>query len=198
MTEFNSRSGTTSKLEVPNFDHLIPPRFEETPGGKATLRATTAMEASAEELRQVTGLVGQVSSRVSELHEIVISQLLPTWVTNLKDSADAAQQSLNVSLSGVKVALWTAAGSAILACLLTLWQVSIAHDYKVENDQQQARMEVILKAQLKATQALNANLSGELSKSRDELARLSKSVSVNTRSSKPDNKGKAPAPKRGR
>lgn len=164
--------------EFPTIAPFTPPRFEDTPGGRAALRATKAMEASAEELQQVTGLVGVMSSRVSELHELVLTEVMPTWVENLKEGAESAQKSFKVSLVGVKVALWTAAASAVIACALTVWQLWIARDYKLENDKQQDRIELLLQQQLKSSQELNKVLSSELRRTREELAKLNRTAAV--------------------
>lgn len=172
------------QLNIHTTPPFIVPKFEETPGGRAALRAAKAMEKSAEELQQVTGYVGVMSSRLSELHELVVTEVMPKWVENLKESAESTQKSFSVSLFGVKVALWTAAASAFIACALTAWQLWIARDYKIENDKQQDRIELLLQEQLKSSQKLNQILGTELAKTRDELARLNKANAVKPVSSR--------------
>jgi hypothetical protein len=164
--------------ELSTLPTFTPPKFENTPGGRAAIRATAAMEASAKELQEVTGLVGVMSTRLSELHELVLTEVMPTWVENLKEGAESAQESFKVSLFGVKVALWTAAASAVIACALTGWQLWIARDYKQENDNQQDRIELLLQQQLKSSQELNRVLGSELTRTREELAKLNRTAAV--------------------
>lgn len=161
-------------LEMPQ--HRIPelymPKFEETPIGRAAI----ASEDSATQLREVAGLVGDMADKLANLHTVFLTEVIPQWVKSLDGNAEAMKQSFRNAEENLKWAKWALIASVVVTILTTLWQIWIAREYKLENDQQQSDSVLIMKEQLKASQELNKQLKADAMQLKDELLKLQQSV----------------------
>ena len=141
------------------------PKVDQTPIG----RAANAAEASADQLQEVSGLVGQMVDQLGKLHTLFLTQVIPQWVKNLSDSAKAT----NTSIGLAKQAIYWSIGVTVL---MTCWQLWIAREYKLDNDRQQLTSEVLLRNQLQISQGLNAQLSADFQKLQKEVIKLNQTM----------------------
>lgn len=135
-----------------------PPKFEETPVGRTAARAAMASEESAKQLTEVAGLMGTMAEQMAGLQTLFLSEVLPQWVQNLEDGANATRTTLRQAESSLSWAKWALVASVVVSVLMTGWQVWLAREYKLENDRQQENTELLLRQQLKAAQDLNTQL----------------------------------------
>lgn len=135
-----------------------PPKFEETVAGKTAARAATASEESAKQLTEVAGLMGTMAEQMAGLQTVFLSEVLPQWVQNLEDGANATRTTLRQAETSLSWAKWALVASVVVSIAMTGWQVWLAREYKLENDKQQENTELLLRQQLKAAQDLNAQL----------------------------------------
>lgn len=119
---------------------IMPPRFEETPMGRAILE-------SLENSRQVTEKMDHLVVDVAGLNQTLVQDVLPAWFNKIKEDQAAAKSALNHTVVAVIV-------SAIVTIAVTCWQVSVANSIDRENYEQQKRSEAILREQLAAQQKL--------------------------------------------
>lgn len=141
------------------------PKVDQTPIG----RAANAAEASADQLQEVSGLVGQMVDQLGKLHTLFLTQVIPQWVKNLSDSAKAT----NTSIGLAKQAIYWSIGVTVL---MTCWQLWIAREYKLDNDRQQLTSEALLRNQLQISQDLNAQLSGDFQRLQKEVIKLNQTM----------------------
>ena len=154
---------------------LYMPKFEDTPIGRAAI----ASEDSATQLREVAGLVGDMADKLANLHTVFLTEVIPQWVSSLKLNGEAMNQSLqnaDDNLRWAKWAKWALIASVIVILATTVWQIWIAHDYKLENDTQQTDALLIMKEQLKASQELNKQLTTDSMQLKKDLVKLQQSV----------------------
>ena len=167
------------EMPEPRIPKLYMPKFEETPIGRATI----ASEDSATQLRQVAGLVGDMADKLANLHTVFLTEVIPQWVKSLEENAGAMQQSLSNAEDNLtnaeenlKWAKWALIASVVVTILMTIWQIWIAREYKLENDKQQTASVLIMKEQLKASQELNKQLKTDAVQLKEELVKLQQSV----------------------
>lgn len=160
------------EMPEPRIPKLYMPKFEETPIGRATI----ASEDSATQLRQVAGLVGDMADKLANLHTVFLTEVIPQWVKSLEENAGAMQQSLSNAEENLKWAKWALIASVVVTILMTIWQIWIAREYKLENDKQQTASVLIMKEQLKASQELNKQLKTDAVQLKEELVKLQQSV----------------------
>lgn len=141
------------------------PRMEETPMGRAAIAA----EESADQLQEVSGLVGQMVEQLGKLHTLFLTEVIPQWVRNLEDGAKAT----NTSIGLAKKAIYLSIGVTVL---MTCWQLWVAREYKLENDKQQATSEALFRKQLEVSQELNTQLTADSKRLQEELSKLSQAV----------------------
>ena len=151
---------------------LYMPKFEDSPIGRAAI----ASEDSATQLREVAGLVGDMADKLANLHTVFLTEVIPQWVSSLKANGVAMNKSLKNADDNLKWAKWALMGSVVVTILMTIWQIMIAHDYKVENDKQQSDALLIMKEQLETSQQLNKQLTTESIQVKKELIKLQQSV----------------------
>jgi hypothetical protein len=165
---------TTPNLNL-NVERFIPPRFEETAAGRTAARAAEASEEAAAQLREVAGIIGQMSAHVEKLQTTFIVDVLPQWRKELDDGANAT----NANLQQAKDSLWWTKWAVITSIAVTLattgWQLSVARMYKLEDDEQQKVTEQLLREQLQAARDLNKQLAADSKLLRDEVAALRQS-----------------------
>lgn len=161
-------------LEMPQhrMPELYMPKFEETPIGRATI----ASEDSATQLREVAGLVGDMADKLATLHTVFLTEVIPQWVKSLDENAEAMKQSFHNADENLKWAKWALIASVVVTIFMTVWQIWIAREYKLENDKQQSDSVLIMKEQLKASQELNKQLKTDAMQLKDELLKLQQSV----------------------
>ena len=151
---------------------LYMPKFEDTPIGRAAI----ASEDSATQLREVAGLVGDMADKLANLHTVFLTEVIPQWVSSLKVNGEAMNQSLQNAEDNLRWAKWALMASVVVTILMTVWQIRIAHNYKVENDKQQSDALLILKKQLETSQQLNSQLRIDSIQFKKDLVKLQQSV----------------------
>lgn len=168
------RQAQTPRLNAQTLDIPIyrPPPVSETPMGRAAI----AGEESARQLREVAGLAGQMTDKIANLSEVMLTKVLPEWFRNLKDGSDATNDSLEQAKTSVNLAKKAIIWSIVVTVAMTMWQLWIARAYKLENDAQQTTSEALMRAQLKETQALNMQLAEDSRKLNEQLERVSQAL----------------------
>lgn len=163
--------GSTSSLAMPSIggtlkaakrnvdlDALRPPRFEETAAGRTAARAASASEESARQLTEVAGLMGTMADGMASLQTVFLSEVLPKWFRDLEEGGDATRTTLRQAESSLEWAKWALVASVVVSLMMTGWQIWLAREYKLENDAQQDRSELLMQQQLTALQELNKEL----------------------------------------
>ena len=157
---------------------ILPPKFEETPVGRAASRVAIAGEESARQLGEVAGLVGQMVEEMAKLQTSVQMEVLPQWYKNIEDSSDATnkilnqtEKTLNQTEKSLYWARWALIASVIVTVTMTGWQLWIGHQYKLENDAQQNTSESLMRQQLSAAQELNKLIAHSMRRT-EELAKM--------------------------
>lgn len=161
-----------SEMPQPRMPELYRPKFEETPMGRAAI----ASEDSAAQLREVAGLVGDMADKLANLHTVFLTEVIPQWVKSLEGNAEAMNISLGNTEKSIKWAKWALIASVVVTIAMTAWQIRIASNYKLDNDQQQTDALLIMKEQLKASQELNKQLKTDTMQLKEELVKLQQSV----------------------
>lgn len=151
---------------------LYMPKFEETPIGRAAI----ASEDSATQLREVAGLVGDMADKLATLHTVFLTEVIPQWVDSLEKNSGAMRTTLSQTEKSLFWAKWALFASVVVTILMTVWQIWVAREYKLENDQQQSDSVLIMKEQLKASQELNKQLKVDAMQLKDELLKLHQSM----------------------
>lgn len=162
----------TLEIPVPRMPELYMPKFEETPIGRAAI----ASEDSATQLREVAGLVGDMADRLAALHTVFLTEIIPQWVDSLEKNSGAINTSLAQAEESLFWAKWALIASVFVTIAMTGWQIWIASDYKLDNDQQQGISLSIMKEQLKASQDLNKQLMTNSTQLKQDLSKLQQSV----------------------
>lgn len=159
-------------LKAPNtrMPELYIPKFEDTPIGRAAI----ASEDSATQLREVAGMVGDMADKLADLHTVFLTKIIPEWTSSLEENSKAMNKSFHNAEQNLKWAKWALIASVIVTIATTVWQIWIAHDYKLENDKQEADAVLIMKAQLKASQDLTEQLKADSTQLKKELLDLKK------------------------
>jgi hypothetical protein len=148
------------QMQPPKIPELQPIKFEETSHGRITIAA----EDSAAQLREVAGSVGDMAEKLTGLHAVFLTEVIPEWQSNIEDNLKWAKRTLVVSI--------------LVTVLMTAWQVWIAHDYKLENDKQQVDSISLMRDQLKSSNDLSKRLTNDSRQMREELVRLRKSLDM--------------------
>lgn len=159
-------------MPQPRMPELYRPKLEETPIGRAAI----ASEDSATQLREVAGMVGDMAYKLADLHTVFLTKIIPEWKTSLEDNSKAMNKSFHNAEQNLKWAKWALIASVMVTILMTVWQIWIAHDYQLENDQQQSDSVLIMKEQLKASKELNKQLKTDAIQLKEELLKLQQSV----------------------
>lgn len=126
---------------------FIPPRFEETPMGRATLE-------SAENSRQVAEKMDALVIVVAELNQTMVQDVLPAWFKKISEDQQAAKESAGQAARSLQWTKWAVIASVLVTIVATWWQIDIAKSIDRESSEQQKRVEVVLKEQLAAQQNL--------------------------------------------
>lgn len=154
---------------IPNYNsHIHFPKVEETPMG----RAAKASEESALQLKEVAGITAQLADRVAEVTQVVMTKVLPEWFRHLSESANASKTTFHQAEQSLRWAKWALIGSIIVTVAMTGWQIRVGGEYKLDNDKQQNRMELLLARQLQESKRLNQHLSDEIKQLREAIVHL--------------------------
>ncbi len=144
---------TTPRYEPPRI-----PNFKDTDVGRAATRATLASEESAKQLNEVSGIMGTMAEQMAGLQTVFLSEVLPTWKSDLQSSADATNLTLDQAKSSLSIAKYALVASVVVSIVLAAWQVWLASEYKRENDKQQEQSQRLMQQQLDAVQELTKQL----------------------------------------
>jgi len=161
-----------TKLIEPFHHRPIFPKVEDTPAGRAAI----ASEDSARQLREVAGLVGQMAEQLGKLHTVFLTEVIPQWVNDLEASSQATNTTLNQAERSLFWAKWAIIASVVVTVLMTGWQVNIAREYKLENDEQQKTSELLMRKQLEAIQEQNKLLAADSNRLQEELIKLNQAI----------------------
>jgi len=163
-----------SRLSVPTIDTPILrlPPVAETPIGRAAI----AGEESARQLREVAGLAGEMTDKIANLSEVMLTKVLPQWFQNLQDGANTTNDSLQQAKTSVNLAKKAIIWSIVVTVAMTMWQLWVAREYKLENDSQQNTSEVLMREQLKESQALNKQLAEDSKRLNEQLTKMSQAL----------------------
>ncbi|MFG6464019.1 hypothetical protein ACG04Q_20775 [Roseateles sp. DXS20W] len=164
------------RVNVPAFEARPPfelaeiklPPFEETPMGRAAI----ASEESARQLREVAGFMGGMADELAKLHMLFLTEVIPQWKSDLEESAAATNTTLRQAERGIFWAKWALGASVFFTILMTCWQLWVARAYKLENDAQQDRMELLMTEQLAESKKANQRLAEDAKQMRESLDRM--------------------------
>lgn len=125
----------------------VPPSFEETPVGRATLEST-------KRIREVSQNMDALVNLVAGLNQTVIQDVLPAWVKQVEADQKGAKEAFEQAAKGLKwtkLAVWT---SVVATLVATGWQVYVAQEIDRQNSEQQKRAEDLMRGQLEVQQKL--------------------------------------------
>lgn len=126
---------------------IMPPRFEETPMGRATLE-------SLENSRQVAKKMDDLVVVVAGLNQTLVQDVLPAWFNKIEEDQKAAKSAFDQAARGLWWTKWAVIASVFVTISATWWQVDVAKSIDRESSEQQMRSEAILREQLAAEQKL--------------------------------------------
>jgi len=126
---------------------MMPPRFDETPMGRATLE-------SVENSRQVAEKMDALVVVVAGLNQTMVQDVLPAWFKKIGEDQQAAKEALGQAARGLWWTKWAVIASVLVTIVATWWQIDVAKSIDRENSEQQKRVEVVLREQLAAQKNL--------------------------------------------
>lgn len=126
---------------------MMPPRFEETPMGRATLE-------SVENSRQVAEKMDALVVVVAGLNQTMVQDVLPAWFKKIGEDQQSAKESAGQAARSLQWTKWAVIASVFVTIAATWWQVDVARSIDRENSEQQKRVETLLREQLEAQQKL--------------------------------------------
>ena len=154
LSKYTSSSDRLSKLS----NIGIPPKASLDPrieglrkidfGAMPEGRTARASEQTAKEVGVVAQLIGEMTAEIGKLTTTLVGEVIPTWFSRLKAEQEEQIRLLQRekrNLMWTQIALFV---SILLTIVGTGWQMWIAKQYKVENDQQQDRIKLLLKRQV--------------------------------------------------
>ena len=163
----------TSYLSTPKIDLPIPylPPIAETPIGRAAI----AGEESARQLKEVASMAAEMTDKIATLSEVMLTDVLPKWFANLQDGANTTNESLLQAKTSVNLARKAIIWSIVVTVAMTMWQILLAREYKLENDEQQNKSLELMSKQLKESQDLNKQLAEDSKKLNEQLSKMNQS-----------------------
>lgn len=169
------RKTRASSLSSPEIDLSFPqpPPIAVTPTGRAAI----AGEESARQLREVAGMAAEMTDKVANLSEVILTQVLPKWFQNLQDGASKTNESLQQAKTSVNLAKKAIFWSIGATVAMTMWQIWLAREYKLENDDQQNKFLELMSKQLKESQDLNKQLAEDSKKLSEQLTKMNQALS---------------------
>ena len=115
--------GISVRASLPTLPTYVPPRmpnFEDTDAGRAATRATRASEESAKQLNEVSGIMGTMAEQMAGLQTVFLSEVLPTWKSDLQSSADATNLTLKQAKSSLSIAKYALVASVFVSIVLAV------------------------------------------------------------------------------
>lgn len=161
--------GLPRTYEAPKF--ITPPRFEETPMGRATLE-------SVENSRQVAEKMDALVVVVAGLNQTLVQDVLPAWFNKIEEDQNAAKGAFNQAARGLWWTKWAVIASVLVTIAATWWQVDVAKSIDRENSEQQKRAETVLREQLAAQQKLLEQQAKDAAAMREVVATLTQPVPI--------------------
>lgn len=165
----------TAQIELPRaYDVpklIMPPRFEETPMGRATLE-------SVENSRQVAEKMDDLVVVVAGLNQTLVQDVLPAWFNKIEEDQEAAKGAFDQAARGLWWTKWAVIASVFATIGATWWQVDVAKSIDSENSEQQRRVEAVLREQLSAQQKLIEQQAKDAAAMREAVATPKQSVPI--------------------
>jgi len=165
----------TAQIELPRaYDVpklIMPPRFEETPMGQATLE-------SVENSRQVAKKMDDLVVVVAGLNQTLVQDVLPAWFHNIEEDQKAAKSAFDQAARGLWWTKWAVIASVFVTIAATWWQVDVAKSIDRENSEQQKRSEAILREQLAAQQKFIEQQAKDAAAMREVVVMLKQQVLI--------------------
>lgn len=163
----------TAQIELPKaYDVpklIMPPRFEETPMGRATLE-------SVENSRQVAKKMDDLVVVVAGLNQTLVQDVLPAWFKKIEEDQEAAKGAFDQAARGLWWTKWAVIASVFATVVATWWQVDVAKTIDRENSEQQRRVETVLREQLVAQQKLIEQQTKDAAAMREVVATLKQQI----------------------
>lgn len=157
----------TAQIELPRAHDvpklIMPPRFEETPMGRATLE-------SVENSRQVAAKMDALVVVVAGLNQTLVQDVLPAWFNKIEEEQKAAKSAFDQAARGLWWTKWAVIASVFVTIAATWWQVDVAKSIDRENSEQLKRAEAVLREQLFAQQKLLDQQAKDAAAMRDLVA----------------------------
>lgn len=155
------------------FNHYRPPpielpELETLPIG----RAANATEETARQITEVAGLMGAMVAGVGDLSTTLVGKVVPEWMKKLDEDRESARKTLDQAKNSLRWTKW----AVIASVFLTVWQVWLAQEYKLDNDKQQTAIEDLLREQLGVMQQFRKQAAEEADKTRKLVEALSSST----------------------
>lgn len=163
------------QFKLPNADSLyklaIPPKFEETPMGRATLE-------SVENSRQVAEKMDNLVVVVAGLNQTLIQDVLPAWFNKIEEDQIASKGAFEQAAQGLSWTIRAVVASVFVTIAVTYWQISVTKSIDLESSEQQRRTENILKEQLLVQQKLIEQQTKDAEAMRALIARLKQPIPI--------------------
>ncbi len=150
---------------------IMPPRFEETPMGRATLE-------SVENSRQVAKKMDDLVVVVAGLNQTLVQDVLPAWFKKTEEDQEATKGAFDQAARGLWWTKWAVIASVFTTIAATWWQVDVANTIDRENSEQQRRVETVLREQLVAQQKLIEQQTKDAAAMREVVATLKQQVLI--------------------
>jgi hypothetical protein len=169
MRDLNAKNAAKIEFDAPKL--LMPPRFEETPMGRATLE-------SVENSRQVADKMDALVVVVAGLNQTMVQDVLPAWFNKIEEDQKAAKGAFDQAARGLWWTKWAVIASVLVAIVATWWQVDVAKSIDRENSEQQKRTETVMREQLAAQQKLIEQQAEDGAVMREVVATLKQPVPI--------------------
>lgn len=165
----------TAQIELPRaYDVpklIMPPRFDETPMGRATLE-------SVENSRQVAKKMDDLVVVVAGLNQTLVQDVLPAWFNKIEEDQKVAKSAFDQAARGLWWTKWAVIASVFVTIAATWWQVEVAKSIDSENSEQLKRSEAILREQLAAQQKLIEQQAKDAAAIREVVVTLKQQVLI--------------------
>ncbi len=149
------------------FDRYLPQSIElPDPETQPIGRAAKATEEMARQITEVAGLLGEMGARVGELSTTIVGTAIPEWMKKLEGDREATQKTLDQARNSLRWTKWAVIASVLVTMVMTGWQVWLAREYKLDNDNQQNVIESLLREQLEVARQFRKQAAEDADKAR--------------------------------
>lgn len=174
MRDLNAEKAT-ARIEFPRIYEapklIMPPRFEETPMGRATLE-------SAKNSSQVAEKMDALVVVVAGLNQTMVQDVLPAWFNKIAEDQKSAKGAFDQAARGLWWTKWAVIASVLVTIAATWWQVDVAKSIDSENSEQQKRAEIVLREQLATQQKLIEQQAKDAAALREVVVTLKPTVPI--------------------